>query len=76
MGRPVLWLDSNVARRPGDLRELVARARRKGIRVVVPAQVHLELCRHLRESKRAAFSPWFIERHFVQSGGRSSTAKR
>jgi hypothetical protein len=68
MGRPVLWLDSNVARRPGDLRELVARAHRKGIRVVVPAQVHLELCRHLRESKRAAFSPQFIESFLTQQG--------
>jgi hypothetical protein len=68
MSNPVLWLDSNVARSPGDIRELVKRASPKGIRVVVPAQVHLEICRQVRESTGQQFSQQLIDSFLSQLG--------
>jgi predicted nucleic acid-binding protein len=68
MGRPTLWLDSNVARSPKGVRELVTKARPKGIRVVVPAQVHLEICRQVRERTGSAFSPRLVDSFLEQQG--------
>lgn len=51
-----LWLDANVARNPTNVRTIQELAQKKGIAVVVPAQVHLEICRQMREKKGAAFS--------------------
>lgn len=68
MGRPTLWLDSNVARSPKDVRELVTKAHPKGIRVVVSAQVHLEICRQVREREGVDFSPQLIDSFLKQQG--------
>jgi hypothetical protein len=68
MGRPTLWLDSNVAVSPQSVRELAARARVKGLRVVVPAQVHLEICRQVRTRTGANFSPALIDTFLAQLG--------
>lgn len=68
MSSPTLWLDSNVARSPQSVRELSSRASPKGIRVVVPAQVHLEICRHRRERDGEQFSPHLIDSFLGQLG--------
>jgi hypothetical protein len=68
MSSPTLWLDSNVARSPADIRELVKRAGPKGIRVVVPAQVHLEICRQVRERTGMQFSQQLIDSFLAQTG--------
>jgi len=68
MSSPTLWLDSNVARSPANVRELVGRAAPKGIRVVVPAQVHLEICRHVREREGSRFLPRLIDSFLAQLG--------
>ncbi|WP_224245313.1 hypothetical protein [Hyalangium gracile] len=68
MSSPTLWLDSNVARSPADIRELVKRAGPKGIRVVVPAQVHLEICRQVREKTGTQFSQQLIDTFLAQNG--------
>ena len=50
----VLWLDTSVVRLGGSkLRPLADLARKKGVRVVVHAHVHLEACRYYRGSRRA-----------------------
>lgn len=51
-----LWLDSNVARSVPKVRQLAELAKRKGVQVLVHAQVHLEICRQQRERLGAAFS--------------------
>lgn len=48
----VLWLDSDVARSARDCRELAKLAKRKGVKVVVSAQIHLEQCRQVRVNAR------------------------
>jgi len=60
MSEVFLWLDSNVARSVPKVRELADLAKRKGVRIVVPAQVHLEICRQQRERLGAAFSPELV----------------
>ena len=50
----VLWLDSSIIRLGSSKLEALAElARRKGVRVVVHAHVHLEICRYQRGSRRA-----------------------
>jgi hypothetical protein len=61
MDKPLLWLDSNVARSPGKVRELSKLAQQKGISVVVHAQVHLEICRQVRVREGAEFSQELID---------------
>lgn len=56
MSEILLWLDSNVARSVPKVRELAELAKRKGVRVVVHSQVHLEICRQQRERLGATFS--------------------
>jgi hypothetical protein len=68
MSSLTLWLDSNVARSPKDVRELTRRASPKGIRVVVPAQVHLEICRQVREREGMQFSQQLIDSFLGQAG--------
>src|SRR4051794_6532985 len=68
MSSPTLWLDSNVARSPADIRELVKQAGPKGIRVVVPAQVHLEICRQVRERTGMQFSQQLVDSFLGQLG--------
>jgi len=68
MDRPTLWLDSNVARSPGKIRELFEKASPKGIRLVVPAQVYLEICRQVRESQGAKFSLVRFDSFLEQQG--------
>jgi hypothetical protein len=68
MSSPTLWLDSNVARSVKDVRELTKRAGPKGIRVVVPAQVHLEICRQVREREGMLFSQSLIDTFLAQVG--------
>jgi hypothetical protein len=66
-----LWLDSSVVLglKKSQLRELTDLAREKGIRVVVHAHIHLEMCRNLREKMRIRdmeFSPSYIQSHLDQ----------
>ncbi|HLL06975.1 MAG TPA: hypothetical protein VK539_40745 [Myxococcaceae bacterium] len=68
MNSPTLWLDSNVARSVRSIRELSRRASSKGIRVVVPAQVHLEICRQVREREGTRFSQQLIDTFLEQIG--------
>src|SRR6188472_1505103 len=51
-----LWLDSNSARNPKRMREVVRLARGKGVRVTVNPQVYLERRRQMRVEKGDAFS--------------------
>jgi hypothetical protein len=69
----VLWLDSSVLRqlKRSQLRALASLAGRKGVRIVVHAHIHLELCRHLRGSMRARgeeFTPSVISTSLDQLG--------
>jgi hypothetical protein len=66
-----LWLDSSVVLqlKESKLRELTDLAREKGIRVVVHAHIHLEMCRNLREKMRTKgmeFSPSYVRSHLDQ----------
>lgn len=56
-----LWLDANVARSPQKVRQLANLARAKGIAVLVHAQVHLEICRQVRQRNGDAFDPQLID---------------
>jgi hypothetical protein len=68
----VLWLDSSVVRLgPRKLAGLAELARKKGVRVVVHAHIHLELCRYLRAARRArgeAFTPSVVSTSLDQLG--------
>ena len=71
MSRPVLWLDSDVARSVRQTRQLAELARTKEIRVVVAAQVHLEQCRQVRENaarRGVPFVPQKIDELLRQTG--------
>lgn len=64
----VLWVDSDVARSPKKLEGLVKLAQRKGVQVVVPAQVYLERCRQMREKAGESFSPERFDSFIDQLG--------
>jgi hypothetical protein len=64
----VLWLDSNIVRNATWVREIVELAGPAGVRVVVHAQVHLELCRQLREKFGAGFDPASVA-GYVEAAG-------
>ncbi len=64
----MLWLDSNVARSPNKIRELFEKASPKGIRIVVPAQVYLEICRQVREREGTKFSQELFDSFLEQKG--------
>ena len=63
-----LWLDSNVAFDVPKVRQLAELAKQKGVRVMVHAQVHLEICRQQRERQGARFSPQLITTFLEQLG--------
>lgn len=50
MAEVTLWLDTSVAWSVPSVREIAKLAQRKGVKVVVHAQVHLETCRQRREA--------------------------
>jgi hypothetical protein len=57
-----LWLDSSIVRLGArKLRELAKLAERKGVKVLVHAHVHLEMCRYYRERKGKEFSQSDVE---------------
>lgn len=61
-----LWLDTSVLRsfKHSELARFADLAKKKGVRLMVHAHVHLEMCRHLRSSLRAKgreFSSSYIE---------------
>jgi hypothetical protein len=69
----VLLLDSSVLRQlnASKLRGLAGLARRKGVRIVVHAHIHLEYCRHLRGAMRARgieFTPSTVRTSLDQLG--------
>lgn len=60
----VLWIDSSVARKPAQVRELGERARRHAVALRVHPIVHFEQCRQVRAHGRAAgraFDPVLME---------------
>lgn len=61
MAKPFLWLDTNVAWSPTRVRQICTLARRKGIPVVVHAQVHLEIWRQRVIKDGSKFSPQMME---------------
>jgi hypothetical protein len=56
-----VWIDSNVAFDPSKVRRLAELAQQKGVRLLVHAQVHLEICRQQRVKHGAKFSPTLID---------------
>jgi hypothetical protein len=64
----VLWLDSDVARVPEKIREIAALANRKGVKVVVPAQVYLERNRQMLERMGDQFSRKLFDDFIDQLG--------
>lgn len=68
MSEVSLWLDTNVAWSPAKVRQLAALARRKGVRVVVHAQVHLEIWRQRHVKDGEKFSSNLVESFLRQLG--------
>jgi hypothetical protein len=68
MNNPCLWLDSNVAWSPGKVRALATLAEKKGVRVVVHAQVHLEIWRQRNVRDGAEFDAQMIGSFLHQLG--------
>jgi hypothetical protein len=51
-----LWLDTSVVWQATKLREIAALAKRSGVKVVIPAQVHMESYRQQRTARGDRFS--------------------
>lgn len=68
MSKPSLWLDTNVAWSAKDVRELATLARKKGVRVVVHAQVHLEIWRQRNVKDGADFDAQLVDSYLRQLG--------
>jgi len=64
-----LWLDSSVIRaKQRVLAPLVELARSRGLNVLVHAHIHMEMCRHHRESKGERYSQPLIDTWLNQMG--------
>lgn len=68
MAEATLWLDSNVAFSVRKVARLAELAQKKGVRVVVHAQVHLETCRRQRVHLGETFSQTIISSFLEQLG--------
>jgi hypothetical protein len=58
---PTLWVDTSIARSLKKLRILAELAQPKGVRVVIPAQVHLESYRQTREAAASRGAVFTVE---------------
>lgn len=68
MSNPSLWLDTNVAWSPGKVKDLATLAGKKGVRVVVHAQVHLEIWRQRNVKDGPDFDAQLVESYLQQLG--------